>query len=82
MKITKIWFDNDFICGLDEENKEYRQSLLWYPRLLEVSDEERQKYTFGFCGIHWRELNEDISSLGLSSYLNEFINSAPRSFMP
>ena len=61
MKLTKIWFEGDFICGLDEENKEYRQSLLWYPRLLEASDEERQKYTFGFCGIHWRGLNEDIS---------------------
>lgn len=61
MKLTKIWFEGDFICGVDEENKEYRQSLLWYPRLLEASDEERQRYTFGFCGIHWRELNEDIS---------------------
>ena len=61
MKLTKIWFEGDFICGLDEANKEYRQSLLWYPRLLEASDEERQRYTFGFCGIHWRELNEDIS---------------------
>ena len=61
MKLTKIWFEGDFICGFDEENKEYRQSLLWYPRLLEASDEERQRYTFGFCGIHWRELNEDIS---------------------
>lgn len=49
MKLTKIWFEGDFICGLDEENKEYRQSLLWYPRLLEASDEERQKYTFGFA---------------------------------
>ena len=61
MKITKIWFDADYICGKDEDGKEYKQSLLWYPRLHKASDEERSKYTFGLGGIHWRNLDEDIS---------------------
>ena len=61
MKITKIWFDADYIYGKDEEGKEYKQSLLWYPKLREASDDERSQYTFGMGGIHWRGLNEDIS---------------------
>ena len=61
MKITKIWFDADYIYGKDEKEKEYKQSLLWYPRLRDASDEERLKYTFGMGGIHWRDLDEDIS---------------------
>ncbi|MBR6877946.1 MAG: DUF2442 domain-containing protein [Bacteroidales bacterium] len=61
MKILKIWFDADYIYGCDENGHEYRQSLLWYPKLLTASDEERNEYSFGYDGIHWRELDEDIS---------------------
>lgn len=60
-KIVKIWFDNDHIYGEDEEGVTHRQSLLWYNALRNASDEERSKYSFGFSGIHWRELDEDIS---------------------
>lgn len=61
MKITKIWFDGDYICGTDENGKSYRQSLLWYKKLRNASDMERSQYSFGYDGIHWRNLDEDIS---------------------
>ncbi|MBR5169090.1 MAG: DUF2442 domain-containing protein [Muribaculaceae bacterium] len=61
MKIIKIWFDTDYIYGADESGNEYRQSLLWYPKLRTASDEQRAEYTFGLGGIHWRVLDEDIS---------------------
>ena len=61
MKITKIWFDTDYIYGADESGNEYRQSLLWYPKLRSATDEQRAEYTFGMGGIHWRALDEDIS---------------------
>ena len=61
MKIKEIWFDADYIYGRDEDGKEYKQSLLWYPRLRQANDEERGKYTFSLSGIHWRNLDEDVS---------------------
>ena len=61
MKILEIWFDADYIYGRDENGKEHRQSLLWYSKLRDASDEERNQYTFGLGGIHWRGLDEDIS---------------------
>ena len=61
MKIKEVWFDADYIYGKDEEGREYKQSLLWYPRLRQANDVERGKYSFGFDGIHWRDLDEDIS---------------------
>ena len=61
MKIKEVWFDVDNIFGRDEEDRVYKQSLLWYPRLRQASDDERDKYTFGLDGIHWRGLDEDIS---------------------
>ena len=61
MKIVRVWFDKDYVYGVDNNGKEYRQSLLWYPHLLSANEEERMKYTIGFDGVHWRELDEDIS---------------------
>lgn len=61
MKIIKIWFDGDWLYGQDENGTKYRQSLLWYKKLRKATDEERENYTFGYDGIHWRELDEDVS---------------------
>ena len=61
INIKEIWFDGDYLYGRDEDGKVYRQSLLWYPQLRKASDEERGKYRFGLDGIHWRNLDEDVS---------------------
>lgn len=61
MKLCKIWFDKDYIYGADAEGNEVRQSLLWYPLLLNASDSERNEFKIGFQGIHWRGLDTDIS---------------------
>ena len=61
MKINEIWFERGFIFGRDEAGNVYAQSLLWYPALRSATKEQRAKYTIGFDGIHWRELDEDIS---------------------
>lgn len=61
MRIIDIWFDGDYICGRDDDGGVHRQSLLWYPRLRAAGTEDRLKHTFGYDGIHWRHLDEDIS---------------------
>lgn len=61
MKVKEIWFDEDYIYGKDDQGKEYRQSLLWYPKLKDATEAERNAYTFGYSGIHWRALDEDVS---------------------
>ncbi|MCI6335150.1 MAG: DUF2442 domain-containing protein, partial [Bacteroidales bacterium] len=60
-KITKIWFDGEHIFGEDEQGKILKQSLLWYPKLKDATDEERAQYTTGLDGFHWRALDEDVS---------------------
>ncbi len=61
MKLHDIRFDSEFIYATDENGRTMKQSLLWYPALKSASEEDRQKYTVGFDGLHWRELDEDIS---------------------
>lgn len=61
MRISDIWFEGEYIYGRSESGDVYRQSLLWYPRLRIASDMDRLNYKFGYDGIHWRHLDEDIS---------------------
>ena len=61
MKITDLWFDANHIYIKDEKGNVLRQSLLWYPRLSAANDDQRKDYSIGFGGIHWRNIDEDIS---------------------
>lgn len=61
MKIEKIWIEGDYLYGMGDDGKQYMQSLLWYPRLRGATDSQRADYTFGFSGIHWRNIDEDVS---------------------
>jgi hypothetical protein len=61
MEITKIWFDNDRIYGLTDDNRTLWQSLLYYKRLKNASDDQRKNYEIDDEGIHWYDLDEDVS---------------------
>ena len=61
MVITKIWFENDRLYGLTDEGKIVWQSLLWYKRLRNATDDERNDYEIDDEGIHWYERDEDVS---------------------
>jgi hypothetical protein len=61
MAIKEIWFDKEHIYGKTDDGKTVKQSLLWYSKLLNANDEERNNYIFGLDGIHWRNLDEDMS---------------------
>jgi len=39
--------------------------LAWFPRLLHAAPEQRQNFELSVNGIHWNELDEDISVAGL-----------------
>jgi hypothetical protein len=41
--------------------------LVWYPRLLNATSEQREKWQVcgGGYGIHWEEIDEDLSTEGM-----------------
>ncbi len=61
MKLTKIWFEGEWIYGLSDDGRELRQSLLCYPRLREADSVSRSRYVFSPFGIHWPDIDEDVS---------------------
>ena len=61
MRISKIWFADDRIYGLTDDGRTLWQSLLYYRRLRNASDDERADYEMDDEGIHWFALDEDVS---------------------
>ena len=61
MKIGKIWITDEWLYGLGDDGKTYRQSLLWYKRLLKAAPEDRDRYEISTIGIHWPSLGVDVS---------------------
>ena len=39
--------------------------LAWFPRLFHATAAQRESYTLTTCGLHWDEIDEDISIAGL-----------------
>lgn len=48
-----------------EDGRTLGVPLAWFPRLLHASPEARSKVELSRSGLHWEDLDEDISVAGL-----------------
>ena len=64
---TKIWFDEENMWLALSDGRQLSVPLTYFPRLLNASSEQREKFELsgGGTGIHWEEIDEDISVSGL-----------------
>lgn len=64
---TKIWFDNENMWVALTDGRQLSIPLPYFPRLLHATPEQRNNYELsgGGTGIHWEEIDEDISVPGL-----------------
>lgn len=61
MKAKKIEIKDNRIYLETENGEKVWQSLLWYPILMKATEAQRESYRFTADGIHWEEIDEDIS---------------------
>ena len=63
----ELSFDTNMMWVSLADGRKLGVPLAFFPRLLGASTEQRQRYEFsgGGTGIHWDELDEDISVEGL-----------------
>ena len=59
--MNKIWFADGRIYGQTDDGRLLWQSLLYYKRLLNATDEQRNDYKINAFGIRWEHLDEDVS---------------------
>jgi hypothetical protein len=60
-----VHFDDDSMWVHLDDGRVIAVPLAWFPRLLAAAPEQRAQFEFTPRGIHWEELDEDISIDGL-----------------
>jgi hypothetical protein len=63
----RVWCDEDNLWIEMTDGRQLATPLVYFPRLLNASAEARAKFIVsgGGTGLHWDELDEDISVDGL-----------------
>lgn len=64
-KAEAVSFDDDSMTVDLSDGRRPSVPLAWFPRLLHATPAERGHVTISSRGLHWEELDEDISVDGL-----------------
>ncbi|MBY0282652.1 MAG: DUF2442 domain-containing protein [Sphingomonas sp.] len=70
-----VEFDEDSMWVVLEDGRTIGVPLAWFPRLLKGSENARRDFFISPSGVHWDELDEDISIASLLA--NRLENPAP-----
>lgn len=62
---TNVRFDDDTMWVDLTDGRTLGVPLAWFPRLLNATSAQRQKVEISRTGLHWEELDEDVSIAGL-----------------
>ena len=63
-KIEKIWLTDDAVWIRTASGKEACEKFNDYPRLRYATKEQREKYEADEYGLHWEDIDEDLSFEG------------------
>jgi len=66
-RVQHVYFTEDTISVDIMDGRTITVPLVWYPRLLAATLQQREKWEIcgGGYGIHWSEIDEDLSTEGL-----------------
>lgn len=70
-KVVKTCLTDTEICLQAEKGKTASEMFADYPRLKYATQEQRKNYTTDDFGIHWEDLDEDLSFEGFFQKKNE-----------
>ena len=64
---TTVWTDEDNLWVALADGRQIAIPLSYFPRLLKATEDQRKNYILsgGGTGIHWDDIDEDISVHGL-----------------
>ena len=70
-KVVKIWLTDSEIWIQTEDGQAASERFADYPRLKYATPEQRMNYTTDDFGIHWDDLDEDLSYEGFFQKKND-----------
>jgi hypothetical protein len=78
VRATEVRFDDDQMWVELEDGRTLGIPLVWFPRLLNGTPEHRNRVFITPSGLHWEELDEDISIAGLLAGRRDMTRSGQR----
>jgi hypothetical protein len=66
-RVASVTFSADSLSVALKDGRTVSAPLAWYPKLLHATEQQRKNWTISGAGygIHWPELDEDLSTEGL-----------------
>ncbi len=71
MKIEKVWLDNEYVYVKTDIGHILGNPLAWFPRLLNATIAQRNNFEISPFGIHWQDVDEDLSLEGFFDFKRE-----------
>lgn len=76
-RAQKVWFDDYNMWILFADGRQLAVPLIYFPRLKNATQVQRERYEMsgGGIGLHWNDLDEDISvpHLLIQTYLKKAV---------
>lgn len=72
-----VRFDDNSIWVDLSDGRIIAAPLAWFPRLLHATPEQRGRVEISLKGLHWDELDEDISIAGLLAGIGDVSRQTP-----
>ena len=66
-RVADVEFTEDILAVQLMDGRKISVPLVWYPRLLNATEEQRKNWRIigGGYGIHWEDIDEDLSTEGM-----------------
>ena len=66
-KIQRVWVDDTRVYALTEDGLQASYPFSMWKRLAKATPEQRQNFYLSYAGIHWPDIDEDLSFEGICS---------------
>ena len=72
-RAERVWFDEDNLWIALTDGRQLSVPLVYFPRLLHATPEQRGDFVIsgGGTGLHWEQVDEDISVPALLTGMRE-----------
>lgn len=63
--IAKVWVDETHVYAETKDGRRASYAFSQWPRLANATNEQRRDFHLSYCGIHWPQIDEDLSFEGM-----------------
>ncbi len=60
-QIQRVWLTDTAVCVELKDGRTAEERFVDYTRLLHATDEQKRNFVLSHFGIHWPDIDEDLS---------------------